>query len=265
MKEKLSEFIEILSVNKDNFMENAINRINLGDKHYGDVRDCYEDPNNIYQILYRSISQYDSKDNLKNNVIASIITNEKELIYGDVVLFKTNLPKNSYEMSNTDVLEEDIISLLMNNILHTGVFIDNNNSIEQIFFNNSFEIVNPSNNFNIRTDIEQIMKDQKYGYKDNEILKYNIQFIFDMNSHDNINDPISRMIKGPVRGKGIMISPCENKNSFYDLSREEIINLLKISPDYELSLEETNENINNDGLKIIKNKYRIVNSRINSL
>ena len=62
-----------------------------------------------------------------------------------------------------------------------------------------------------------------------------------------------------------MISPCENKNSFYDLSRDEIINLLKLSPNFELSIDESIENTNAEGYKIVKNKYRIVNSRINSL
>ena len=148
---------------------------------------------------------------------------------------------------------------------HTGVYIDNDNTIQQIFFNNSLEIVDPTHKFNKRNDIDQIMKNGNYGLKNNEILKYNIQFIFDTNSRENINEPLSRIICAPIRGKGIMISPCENDNSFYDLGKDEIIDILKISPKYELSIEESSNIKNDDGYKIIKNKYRIVNSRLNTL
>jgi hypothetical protein len=265
MKEKIASYIEIISVDKDNFMEKSVEKINLDDKHYGDVRDCYEEPNNIYQAMFRLISQYDDRKKLKNNVLASMITNEKELIYGNVILFKTNLPKENYEMLNVDIIEDDIINLIMNNMYHTGVYIDNDNTIQQIFFNNSLEIVDPTYKFNKRNDINQIMKNENYGQKNNEILKYNIQFIFDMNSRDNINEPLSRIICAPIRGKGIMISPCDNENSFYDLSRYEILDLLKISPNYDLSIEESSNKKNDNGYKIIKNKYRIVNSRLNTL
>lgn len=265
MKEKLSSYIEIISVNKDNFMEKSVEQICLDDKHYGDIRDCYEDPNNIYQVMFRLISQYDDKTDLKNNVLASIITNEKELIYGNVVLFKTNLPKDNYNSLNVDTIFDDIINLIMNNIYHTGVYVDNDNSIQQIFFNNELEIVDPSYQFKIRTNIDQIMKKENYGTKNNEVLKYHIQFIFDTNSHDNINDPISKIICAPIRGKGIIISPCENNNSFYDLSKDEVIELLKISPNYELVVKDIDEIDINNGYKIIKNKYRIVNSRLNTL
>lgn len=265
MKEKIASYIEIISVDKDTFMEKSVEKINLDNKHYGDIRDCYEEPNNIYQVMFRLISQYDDRKKLKNNVLASMITNEKELIYGNVILFKTNLPKENYEMLNVDIIEDDIINLIMNNMYHTGVYIDNNNTIQQMFFNNSLEIVDPTYKFNKRNDIDQIMNNENYGQKNNEILKYNIQFIFDMNSRDNINEPLSRIICAPIRGKGIMISPCDNENSFYDLSRDEILDLLKISPNYDLSIEESSNIKNDNGYKIIKNKYRIVNSRLNTL
>jgi len=264
LKEIISPYIEILQVDEKSFMEKSIEKIGLDDKHYGDVRDCYEDPNNIYQIMFKLISQYDSTDNLKNNVLASLITDKKELIYGNVVLFKTNLPKESFDMKNVNINENDVINLIMNNIYHTGVFIDDNNSIEQIFFNNQLVIVDPQNNFKEKNDIEQVMKMENYGMKNNEVLKYSLQFIFDMNSHSNINEPISRIICAPIRGKGIIISPCENDNSFYDLSKKEVIDLLKISPNYELTSDDLLEFKNDSGCKIVKNKYRIVNSRLNS-
>lgn len=260
-KEKFSEFIEVIDVDENNFMETVVDKIQLDDKHYGDVRDCYDEPNNIYQVMFRLISQYDNRNNLENNILASLLTYEKELIYGNVVLFKTNLPKDSYDMNNKDVTLNDLVKIIMNNIYHTGVYFDNS-KIEQIFYNNDYEIVDPFNRFKKRTDLEQIMKDEKYGFQKKEILKYNMQFIFDSESHDDINDPMSRLILGPIRGKGLISSPSENNNSFYDISREEVIDLLKVSPNFELTNDELNENNDNDNRKIVKNKYRILNFRL---
>jgi hypothetical protein len=62
-----------------------------------------------------------------------------------------------------------------------------------------------------------------------------------------------------------MSCPCENKNSFYDLSSGEIIELLKLSPNYDLNADEYEGEQNSNGCKIVKNKYRIVNSRLNTL
>jgi len=264
MKEKILSYIEIINVKDDNFMEKIVELINFdNNKNYGDVRDCYDDPNNIYQVMFKLITQYDNRKNLKNNLLASIITYKKELIYDNAVLFKTYLPKDNHEMSNIDVLVEDIINLIMNNIYHTGIYVNDNNIIEQIFFNNSLEFVDPYYKFVKRNDIDHIMKNKKYSYRKHEILKYNIQFIFEKDSHDHINDPMSRLIGAPIRGKGMLISPCDNDNSFYDLSREEIINLLQLSPNYDMTSEDHIEKTNTLGCKIIKNKYRIVNSKLN--
>lgn len=261
-KEIISNYVEIITVDENSFMKSVIQQISLDDKHYGDVRDCYEEPNNIYQIMFRLISQYDKTDSLENNILASLLTYEKELIYGNVVLFKTNLPKDNYEMKNIDVVIDDIAKLVMNNLYHTGVYIEDN-KIEQIFYNNNFEFVDPKSKFSKRTDIDHILKDENYGFQTRDVLKYNMQLVFDKDSHDSINEPMSRIMLGPVRGKGIITSPYENNNSFLDLSKEELINILKVSPDFELTTNELKIEKDTFNRNIIKNKYRILNLRLN--
>ena len=261
-KDIISDYIEVISVDESSFMKTTVEQISLDDKHYGDVRDCYDEPNNVYQLMFRLISQFDQRENLKNNVLASLLTYEKELIYGNAVLFKTNLPKDSYEMSNVDIVINDIAKILMNNIYHTGVYIEDN-KIEQIFYNNNFEFVDPQQGFSTRNDIEHILKNESYGFQTKNILKYNMQLVFDKDSHDDINDPMSRILLGPVRGKGVITSPYENDNSFLDLSKDELINILKISPNFELTNNELKVEQDTFSRNIIKNKYRIINSRLN--
>ena len=50
-------------------------------------------------------------------------------------------------MNNCDVTFNDLVNLIMNNIYHTGVYVENNN-LEQIFYNNNNGFVDPFNNFN---------------------------------------------------------------------------------------------------------------------
>lgn len=260
-KEIISNYVEIVNVDESTFMNTVVEKISLDDKHYGDVRDCYEEPDNIYQIMFRLVSQYDKRDNLENNILGSLLTYEKELVYGNIVLFKTNLPKDSYEMKNVDAVIEDVAKLAMNNLYHTGVYVEDNR-IEQIFYNNNFEFVDPKNRFSKRTDIDHILKNESYGFQTRDVLKYNMQLVFDKDSHDNINDPMSRIMLGPVRGKGVVTSPYENNNSFLDLSKEEFINILKVSPNFELTTNELKVEKDTFNRNIIKNKYRILNSRL---
>lgn len=260
-KKIIADYVEIINVDESSFMKSVIEQISLDDKHYGDVRDCYEEPNNIYQVMFRLISQYDKRESLENNILASLLTYEKELIYGNVVLFKTNLPKDNFEMKNVDVILEDIARLVMNNLYHTGVYIENN-KIDQIFYNNNFEFVDPKNRFSKRTDIEHILKNESYGFQTRDILKYNMQLVFDKDSHEDINDPMSRIMLGPVRGTGVITSPYENNNSFLDLSVSEIIDILRVSPNFELTNKETMIEKDTFNRNIIKNKYRILNLRL---
>lgn len=261
IKNQLESFVEIINVEEEKFMNKIVELIDLDDKHYGDVRDCYEEPNNIYQVMFRLISQYDKRDTLENNILASILTYEKELIYGNVVLFKTYLPKDSYEMNNCDATFNDLVNLIMNNIYHTGVYVENN-KLEQIFYNNNNEFVDPLNNFNIRTDISHIMKNDSYGYQEKDIFKYNIQLVFNKDSHDAINEPLSRIMLGPIRGSGVITSPNQAYNSFYDLGVEEVTDILKISPNFKLTEEDILETKDANNRTIVKNKYRILNSKL---
>jgi len=261
IKSQLETFIEIINVEEDKFMDKIVELIDLDDKHYGDVKDCYDEPNYIYQVMSRLISQYDKRDTLKNNILASILTDEKELIYGNVVLFKTFLPKDSYEMNNCDVTFNDLVNLIMNNIYHTGVYVKDN-KLEQIFYNNSNEFVDPFNRFKKRTDIDHIMKNEKFGYQEKEVLKYNMQLVFEKDSYESINEPLSRIMLGPIRGIGLITSPNQTYNSFYDLSVEEVTDILKISPNFNLLEQDIIVTKDSQNRSIVKNKYRIVNSKL---
>jgi len=147
----------------------------------------------------------------------------------------------------------------MNNQYHTGVYIDSQNNFEHIFFNNNFEIVDPHNNWNISNKIPSIIKNKDYGFKQHEYLKFNLQFIYNSNSDDNINEPMSRLLHGIIKGNGLIFSPY-NENSFYELLVEDIIDLLKVWNELQTHTIDYKKMDNKE-----KTKYQILNCRIKNI
>ena len=185
----------------------------------------------------------------------------KKLLYNSVVLFKTHLPSTNKTAEIVDVSLDDLASLVMDNFYHTGVKIDKNNKIEQVFFNNSLEFIDPLSQFSIINE-EHILKNDKLSVKENSLLKFNLNFIYNANEDTcGLNEPMCRLLKAVVRGTGLIISPY-NQSNYYDLSKEDIINLLRVEKYLEIEDKDTAEEKNEKGLRVIKNRYRILNNKL---
>mgnify|MGYP000900611518 CR=1 FL=1 len=253
----LKEHCKSLSVNNEIFMEEIVKFIGLDSDHYGDVKDCYECKDYTYQVMYKMPHHEDKLDSIKNNMIASLLTFDKELIHGNAVLFKTYISIDNPEDDLViDTQMTDVINLLMNNKYHTGVYVDSKNKFKQIYFNNKYDIVDPFNNWVRCHDTPNIIKHQDYGFKYHDYLKFNLQFIFNSKSDDDVNEPFSRLLHGIIKGDGIIYSPF-NDNSFYELLVEDIIDILKVwnllSPQTEDIAQIQNKE---------KTKYQILKSRL---
>ena len=257
--ELLKDKCHVKEVTKDTFMEEIVKYIGLDESHYGDVKDCYESKNYTYQIMYKMTNQEDNIDKLKYNLLGSYLTFNKELIYGNVVLFKTYISiekPDDDKVINTNL--NNVIELLMNNLYHSGVYIDSLNNFEQIFFDNDYNIVDPKNNWKINNNIPNIIKDKNYGFKNSEYLKFNLKFFFNSNSEDSVNEPISRLLHGIIKGDGVIISPFDcNENSFYELTNDDILDLLKVWNKLDNNFSDYSKIGNKE-----KTKYQILNERI---
>ena len=171
----LKEHCKSLSVNNEIFMEEIVKFIGLDSDHYGDVKDCYECKDYTYQVMYKMPHHEDKLDSIKNNMIASLLTFDKELIHGNAVLFKTYISIDNPEDDLViDTQMTDVINLLMNNKYHTGVYVDSKNKFKQIYFNNKYDIVDPFNNWVRCHDTPNIIKHQDYGFKYHDYLKFKI-------------------------------------------------------------------------------------------
>ena len=260
--DKLKDICHSKEVTKDTFMEEVVKYIGLDAEHYGDVRDCYESKDFTYQIMYKMTNQEDNLDRLKYNLLASYLTFNKELIYGNAVLFKTYISLEKPDDDKViDTTINNVVELIMNNLYHTGVYIDSNNNFEQIYFDNGYNIVDPNNKWRRLLKIPNIIKDENYGFREDEYLRFNLKFIFNTKSEGDINEPLSRLLHGLIKGDGVIISPFDaNANSFYELTKDNIFDLLKVWNNLDNGMADYNKLNNKE-----KTKYQILNDRIKNV
>lgn len=260
--DKLKDICHSKEVTKDTFMEEIVKYIGLDAEHYGDVKDCYESKDYTYQIMYKMTNQEDDLDKLKYNLLGSYLTFNKELIYGNAVLFKTYISLDKPDedkVVNTTL--NNVIELVMNNLYHTGVYIDSNNDFEQIYFDNDYNIVDPNNKWRRLLKIPNIIKDEKYGFREDEYLRFNLKFVFNTNSEESVNEPLSRLLHGLIKGDGVIISPYDgNGNAFYELTKENVFDLLKVWNKLDNEISDYNKLDNKE-----KTKYQILNERIKNV
>lgn len=260
--DKLKDICHSKEVTKDTFMEEIVKYIGLDAEHYGDVKDCYESNDYTYQIMYKMTNQEDDLDKLKYNLLGSYLTFNKELIYGNAVLFKTYISLDKPDEDKVvNITLNNVIELIMNNLYHTGVYIDSNNDFEQIYFDNDYNIVDPNNKWRRLLKIPNIIKDEKYGFREDEYLRFNLKFVFNTNSEESVNEPLSRLLHGLIKGDGVIISPYDgNGNAFYELTKENVFDLLKVWNKLDNEISDYNKLDNKE-----KTKYQILNERIKNV
>lgn len=249
----ISKFCKVEETNNDKFIELLYDYIDLKD-NYGDTKDCYEGPDYIIQVMYKMPSDKDNLNKLNYNLLASSLTFNKELIYEKVIIFKTKIDLNGDKDEIVDISLQEILQLYMCNHYHSGVKIDRFNNISQIYFNNDFKIIDPFNNWNIDINEHQILKDKNFGTSEKNYFGFKLLIYFNPKCADEeLNDGMSRLLKATLRGDCIIISP-NNYNSFYELQKNDIIEILKLwNKLEEINIIDTN----------ILYKYKILNNKVN--
>ena len=87
--EKLKKFCELREIETNKFMEEAVELIELDDQHIGDLKDCFVNNTNVYQVMYKMVTQYDNRNELPKNILCSFINYEKELLFNNCILMNT--------------------------------------------------------------------------------------------------------------------------------------------------------------------------------
>ena len=221
----VNEFCEIHTVTKDTLMENVEKLVKLDVEHYADVKDCYECDGYLYQVIYK-MSHHEDID-ISENILGSSLSYDKRLFYGKAILYRvkhSSLNEEENVFTSTNI--ENVLELMMDNYYHTGVSIDaEKNKFEQFYFNNELKIVDPLNNWREINNEFNIMSNPEYGFQFRDILGFKLNLIFKSINEGKVNEPMSRLLEGIVKGNGVIISPY-NENQFYDITVDDVLNKL---------------------------------------
>ena len=260
LQTELESFVEIIDIEmNDTWMLEISKYLKLDEEHYCDVIDCYEEKDNVYQLFNVMPNEDDDIEKMPKNLFSSTLTKNKTLLYNTSILFKTNLPSKDFTAKNVDITIQDLASLIMNNYYHTCVEVKEDNSIETKFFNNDKKFIDPLNKFNIlRT--HHILADKLYGNYNKTLFKFNLVFTFSKNDHDKRpNEPACHLLKNIIKGDCIISTPF-NELTYNDLTKEDVIKLLKIH-NKDLTKQDLIKEYNK-GIEIVKNKYRIIENKL---
>ena len=253
--EKLKKFCELREIETNKFMEEAVELIELDDQHIGDLKDCFVNNTNVYQVMYKMVTQYDNRNELPKNILCSFINYEKELLFNNCILMNTFISKNG----NNDKLENcnfrSLIDLILSIDYHVCVYVDCDNNFKEVLVNNKNEIVDPFNKFRKNLNIKQMLLDTSYKMVEKNYLNFELVIVYNDNVDDKINEPISRLLHGLTKGDCLIYS--KGKNSFNDLFMDDVLNLVKVWNKFTVQDSDFQKINKNE-----KNRYQLLNDRL---
>lgn len=253
--EKLKNFCELKEVEVNKFMEEAVALIGLDDQHIGDLKDCCISSTNLYQVMYKMVTQYDNKSELPKNMLSSFINYEKELLFSNCILMNTFVSIDGMNDKLENCNFRSLIDLILNIDYHVCVYIDCENNFKEVLLNNSNEIVDPFNKFRKDLNIKQVLLDTSYKMVEKNYLNFELVFVYKENLEERINEPVSRLLHGLIRGDCLIYS--KGKNSFNDLLVDDVLKLIKIWNKFSYQDSDFKKINNNE-----KNKYHLLNDRL---
>ena len=137
----LSDYINFIDVNIDNFMTNLIKITNMNNDDLGNSDIIYYDDTYIYELSYVTFTN----KNIKKNIISSELFYNK-IIYGQTIIKKTNISNDIFVNESVDI--NDILNIIQKKNNHIGIVINTNGSIDNFFYHdNPLDWVTDSNYF----------------------------------------------------------------------------------------------------------------------
>jgi hypothetical protein len=253
--EKLKNFCELKEVDISNFMEEVVKFIELDDLHIGDMKDCYTNSTNMYQIMYKIVTQFDNINELPMNMLGSFISYDKGLLYNKCVLMNTFVSNDGLNDKLENCNFNSLINMILNIEYHSCVYVDEDSNFKQILINNNNEIVDPHNKFRKDLNMKQLLLEEDSEILEKNYLNFELVFVFKRKEDDKLNEPVSRLLHGLVKGDCIIYS--KGLRSFNDLLVNDVLNLLKVWNKFTI-IESDFEKLNNKE----KNKYHLLNDRL---
>lgn len=248
-----SDFVETVTFSPNKFAENLGTALEVEKYELPDVK-CtlfYEEPNYHYEILYIDLLPDYKKVEIENQFSLLLQNNGDEKIFGNALVMKTYVPVSDMEkMEISDISPEDIKRILEDRINTSVITFDNGDYEEK-------KLIGPMEQF-----AESFFDEEdKYKIQKMELafLRHNVNIWFTKFDYgfDNV---CGNLLKHLVINKCIVFT-LVNDNVRGNLSMDEFNKIKFLSEkleDYKVPEELDNEDKDDIGRLIIKNKYRIL-------
>ncbi|CAH6421501.1 Hypothetical protein KVN_LOCUS314 [uncultured virus] len=253
----INNFVTLKETSWEYMMDDVTEIIHLDTELLGDTILVFENENYIYQFCHLN-PELNGKIGLENdaNYLSSFINIDKTKLFGPTVLICSQITQN-FTCVPCTIDINTIAKIIYSKIIHKGIFIKTNGTIEEFkYLNDPMEIIGSS-------DISN------YQWMQFSILKFNIVLFVQV---EPINDEINKKItkfngQHFIHGDAIIVLK-SSENDFIDIDHELFLKILDICEgpltNRNLTEEELNDDQKNNNLPIIKNQFCILNSRLKS-
>jgi hypothetical protein len=252
------DFVKTITFSPDKFAENLGTALEVEKYELPDVK-CslfYEEPDYHYEILYIDLLPNYKKKEIENQFSLLLQNNGDEKIFGNVLIMKTYVPvKNMSEMKISDISNSDI-KRIMEDRINTKVITFDNGDYEEKKILGSMDQY--AEHFFDEEDKYRIQKIEL------PFLRHNINIWFTKFDY-GFDKVCGNLLKHLVINKCIVFT-LVNDNVRGNLSMDEFKKIKFLSEKlekYNIPEELNNEEKDELGRLIIKNKYRILEYMFN--
>lgn len=247
------DFIETITFSPDKFAENLGTALEVEKFELPDVK-CilfYEEPDYHYELLYIDLLPNYKKKELENQFSLLLQNNGDEKIFGNALIMKTYVPVKNMNLMKISNINNNDIKRIMEDRINTKIITFDNGDYEEK------RIFGPIDKY------AETFFDEEDRYKIQKIelgfLKHNINIWFTKFDY-GFEKVCGNLLKHLIINKCIVFT-LVNDNVRGNLSMDEFEKIKFLSEkleNYQVPEEFNNEEKDEIGRLIIKNKYRIL-------
>lgn len=249
-----NNFVEYHTLNLNNFINDISKLLEITKYDTVEVKTSLylEEKEHNYEMMYIDFYDHQKKDDLVNELALMIKNNGDEKIYGNVILIKNHLPLNNFKSISMVNFNKNHIITLLNERVNTNIILyDNGDWYDK-------KVMGSLDNF-----AEEFFEDEdKYKIQKLELgfLKHNINIWYTKFEYGE-EGVCGKLLKNLRINKCIVFCQIGNdiRGNIYLDEFDKIKFLSNKLENYNTPEKYTDEEKDNLGRLIIKNRYRVLN------
>ena len=204
LKENIEEYTQFIKMNTIYDLFTTMNiMINPSDKHIVNIEDLYYTSDYVFQAIFKTVAKdvncsYNSLVE-DSNKLATQMLGERHIVDGNMIIIKRSIINKDFNY--TDIMIDDIVDILINQIIHSAVILEDNSIIEKNYIYNPLDI-----NFG-QSHIDNVR------YHEFKFLDFRLFFHVDTQSPKNKLNRIASGIYGQNIYGNTLISLSDNSDS----------------------------------------------------